>query len=201
MIKVVVAEDQDLVLGALAALLELDPEINVVGRSANGKSAMDVVTELSPDVLVTDIEMPGMTGIEIAQQIQGNTKLKTKVLIVTTFGRPGYLQRAMQAGVLGYLLKDTPADELATAVRRVAQGERVVTPDLIQQTWGAEDPLSDREREALRLAEKGQSSKQIARALGISPGTVRNYLHEAMQKLGVNNRIEAARLARTNGWL
>ena len=200
MISVVIAEDQDLVLGALAALLEMDPEISVVGRSPNGEEAKALIESQNPDVLVTDIEMPGLTGIEIAQHIQAQ-KLPTKVLIVTTFGRPGYLQRAMRGGVLGYLLKDTPADELASAVRRVARGERVVSSDLAAQAWGVDDPLTERERDALRLAETGQSSKEIARNLGISPGTVRNYLHEAMQKLGVNNRIEAARIARHNGWL
>lgn len=200
MINVVIAEDQDLVLGALAALLEMDSEISVVGRSPDGLEARELIESLNPDVLVTDIEMPGMTGIDIAQHIQTH-KLSTKVLIVTTFGRPGYLQRAMRSGVLGYLLKDTPADELASAVRRVARGERVVSSDLAAQAWGVDDPLTERERDALRLAETGQSSKEIARLLGISPGTVRNYLHEAMQKLGVNNRIEAARIARHNGWL
>ncbi|MEM7282279.1 MAG: response regulator transcription factor [Pseudomonadota bacterium] len=200
MIRVVIAEDQDLVLGALGALLEMDSGITVVGQSANGTEAMGLIETLKPDVVVTDIEMPGMTGLDIALRIQAE-KLTSRVLIVTTFGRPGYLQRAMRAGVLGYLLKDTPAEELSSAVRRVAQGERVVSSDLAAQAWGVEDPLTEREREALRLAETGQSSKEIARNLNISPGTVRNYLHEAMQKLGVNNRIEAARIARHHGWL
>ena len=200
MIRVVIAEDQDLVLGALGALLEMDGGITVVGQSTNGEEAMTLIEKLKPDVVVTDIEMPGMTGLDIALRIQSE-KLPSRVLIVTTFGRPGYLQRAMRGGVLGYLLKDTPAEELANAVRRVANGERVVSPDLAAQAWGVDDPLTEREREALRLAETGQSSKEIARNLSISPGTVRNYLHEAMQKLGVSNRIEAARIARHNGWL
>lgn len=200
MISIVIAEDQDLVLGALAALLELESDIHVVARCSDGNAAWEAIKSHQPDVLVTDIEMPGSTGLELAQNIRAEG-VNTKTLIVTTFGRPGYLQRAMTAGVLGYLLKDTPAEGLATAVRKVAQGERVVSTDLAAQVWGVEDPLSDRERAALRLAETGKSSKEIARVLGISPGTVRNYLHEAMQKLGVNNRIEAARLARANGWL
>lgn len=200
MIRVVIAEDQSMVLGALAALLALEPDMEIVGRAADGTTAWSLVQQVQPDVLLSDIEMPGITGLELATRIHA-AKLPTRVLIVTTFGRPGYLRRALDAGVRGYLLKDQPSDELAGAVRRVAAGQRVVAPELAESAWDAPDPLSDRERDVLRLAEQGQSNKEIADALGLSPGTVRNYLHEAAQKLGADNRVEAARIARSNGWL
>lgn len=200
MIRVVIAEDQGMVLGALAALLALEPDIEIAGRATDGASAWSLVERLQPDVLLSDIEMPGLTGFELAARIR-DAKLATRVLIVTTFGRPGYLRRALDAGVRGYLLKDQPSEELAGAVRRVAAGQRVVAPELAESAWDAPDPLSDRERDVLRLAEQGQSNKEIAEALGLSPGTVRNYLHEAAQKLGAENRVEAARIARSNGWL
>jgi two-component system response regulator DesR len=200
MIRVVLAEDQGMVLGALAALLALEPDIEIAGRAADGSTAWSLVQQLLPDVLLSDIEMPDLTGLELASRIQA-AKLPTRVLIVTTFGRPGYLRRALDAGVRGYLLKDQPSDELAGAVRRVAAGQRVVAPELAEAAWDAPDPLSDRERDVLRLAERGQSNKEIADTLGLSPGTVRNYLHEAAQKLGADNRVEAARIARSNGWL
>lgn len=200
MIRVVIAEDQGMVLGALAALLALEPDIEIAGRATDGASAWSLVQQLQPDVLLSDIEMPGLTGLELAARIR-DAKLPTRVLIVTTFGRPGYLRRALDAGVRGYLLKDQPSEELAGAVRRVAAGQRVVAPELVESAWDAPDPLSDRERDVLRLAEQGQSNKEIADALGLSPGTVRNYLHEAAQKLGADNRVEAARIARSNGWL
>jgi two-component system, NarL family, response regulator DesR len=155
---------------------------------------------LRPDVLVSDIEMPGATGLELAARIQA-AALRTRVLIVTTFGRPGYLRRAMDAGVRGYLLKDQPSEELAAAVRRVAAGQRVIAPELAEAAWSEPDPLSDRERAVLRLAEQGLGNKEIASMLGLAPGTVRNYLSEAGAKLGADNRIEAARIARANGWL
>ena len=200
MIRAIIAEDQALVLGAMAALLGLEPDIEVVARAADGASAWELVQQLRPDVLLSDIEMPGLTGIELAARIQA-AGLPTKVLIVTTFGRPGYLRRALEAGVRGYLLKDQPSDELAAATRRVAAGQRVIAPELAEASWGGSDPLSDRERQVLRLAEQGQSNKEIADELSLSPGTVRNYLHEAAQKLGAENRVEAARIARANGWL
>lgn len=200
MIRVLVAEDQNMVLGALAALLELDPGIEVVGRAQDGREALRLVRALEPDVLVTDIEMPEMTGLDIARCLY-QERATTRMLIVTTFGRPGYLRRAMDAGVKGYLLKDTPSEQLAAAVRQVAAGHRVIAPELVDAAWSEPDPLSERERQVLRLAEEGRSSKEIARALGISPGTTRNYLSEAAQKLGVSSRIEAARIARTKGWL
>jgi len=200
MIRVVVAEDQGMVLGALAALLSLEPDIEVVGRAPDGLAAWALVQRERPEVLLSDIEMPGLTGLELAARIQSE-RLPVRVLIVTTFGRPGYLRRALDAGVSGYLLKDQPSEELAAAVRRVALGQRVVAPELAEAAWGGTDPLSDRERAVLRLAEEGRSNKDIADALGLAPGTVRNYLHEAAHKLGADNRVEATRIARANGWL
>jgi two-component system response regulator DesR len=199
-IRVVVAEDQGMVLGALATLLGLEPDIEVVGRAADGTAAWALVQRERPDVLLSDIEMPGLTGLELAARIR-DAGLPVRVLIVTTFGRPGYLRRALDAGVRGYLLKDQPSEELAAAVRRVAADGRVVAPELAEAAWGGADPLSERERAVLRLAEEGRSNKEIADALGLSPGTVRNYLHEAAGKLGADNRVEAARIARANGWL
>ena len=200
MIRVVVAEDQGMVLGALATLLGLEPDIEVVGRAADGTAAWALVQRERPDVLLSDIEMPGLTGLDLAARIRDGG-LPVRVLIVTTFGRPGYLRRALDAGVRGYLLKDQPSEELAAAVRRVAAYGRVVAPELAEAAWGAPDPLSERERTVLRLAEEGRSNKEIAEALGLSHGTVRNYLHEAAGKLGADNRVEAARIARANGWL
>ncbi len=189
-----------MVLGALATLLSLEPDIEVVGRAPDGVAAWALVQRERPEVLLSDIEMPGLTGLELAARIQAG-KLPVAVLIVTTFGRPGYLRRALDAGVRGYLLKDQPSEELAAAVRRVAAGGRVVASELAEAAWDARDPLSERERGVLRLAEEGRSNKEIANALGLSPGTVRNYLHEAAGKLGADNRVEAARIARANGWL
>ena len=201
MIRVVVAEDQKLVLGALAALLGLEDDIEVVGRASDGPSALDLALALRPDVLVSDIEMPGLTGIDVAERLKSQ-HAATRVLIVTTFGRAGYLRRALEAGVRGYLLKDGPSSVLADAVRTVARGGRAIAPELEDVLWDAPaSPLTQRERGALRLAEEGRSNRDIATALDLSPGTVRNYLSEAAQKLGAANRVEAGRIARANGWL
>lgn len=200
-IRVVIAEDQGLVLAALATLLALEEDIDVVGRAADGAQALEAVRRLDPDVLVSDIEMPGMTGLEAAEALL-QARSRTRVVIVTTFGRAGYLRRAMDAGVRGYLLKDAPPDVLADAIRRVAAGGRAIAPELAEAAWDAPaDPLTDRERAVLRLAEEGRSNKEIARALALSPGTVRNYLSEAAAKLNAGSRIEASRAARENGWL
>jgi two-component system response regulator DesR len=200
-IRVLIAEDQAMVLGALAALLELEPDISVVGRAANGRDALDAVSRLSPNVLVTDIEMPLMTGLELAAALRTNQP-SVRTIILTTFARPGYLRRALDAGARGYLLKDRPAAELADAVRRVHGGLRVVDPALATEAWSAElDPLTDRERQILQRAGDGRSSSEIAAELHLSEGTVRNYLSEAIAKLGASNRVDAARIARVKGWL
>ena len=200
MIRVVIAEDQQLVLGALAALLTLEGDFVVVGQAVDGTSALELVEQEAPDILVTDIEMPGLTGLELATKV-GKLPIRTRVVIVTTFARPGYLRRAMAAGAAGYLLKDAPAAQLADGLRRVHRGGRAIDPELAVDAWGENDPLTDRERQVLRLAGEGRSSAEIGAALALSDGTVRNYLSEAIGKLGVGNRIEAARLAREKGWL
>jgi len=200
-IRVLIAEDQALVLGALAALLEMESDIEVVGRAPDGNTALQMVRELQPDILVSDIEMPGLSGIDLAERLKAE-RASTRVVIVTTFGRPGYLRRALDAGVRGYLLKDGPSTVLASAIRTVAAGGKAIAPELAEAVWDAgPDPLTDRERACLRLAEEGLPNREIAAALDLSPGTVRNYLSEAAQKLGGGNRIEAGRIARANGWL
>ena len=197
-IRVVIAEDQEMVLGALAALLEMEGDISVVAQARDGKQALEAVRIHRPDILITDIEMPEMTGLDAANAIKGDT---TRVIVVTTFARPGYLRRAMEAGASGYLLKARPARELADAVRRVHRGLRVIDPELASEAWMEADPLTDRERQVLRLAADGASTEAVAKKLNLSAGTVRNYLSEAIDKLGANNRIEAARIARSKGWL
>ncbi len=199
-IRVVIAEDQGMVLGALAALLEIEGDITVVARAKNGKEALRAVLTHKPDVFITDIEMPEMTGLDVAVELKRLHK-GTRVIILTTFARAGYLRRALDAGASGYLLKDMRAEELAEAVRRVQQGLRVIDPELATEAWGEPDPLTDRERQVLRLAGDGVTSLDIANDLGLSEGTVRNYLSEAISKLGAANRTEAARIARTKGWL
>jgi len=200
MIRVVIAEDQKMVLGALAALLEIDGDIEVVGRAQDGEEALAICRDKRPDVLLTDIEMPKMTGLELAAAIRRDT-LPTRVIILTTFARGGYLRRALESGASGYLLKDSPAEHLANAVRRVKAGGRVVDPELAAEAWSEPDPLTDRERQVLRMAGDGQTSADIASTLHLSEGTVRNYLSEAISKLGAGNRVEAARIAREKGWL
>lgn len=200
MIRVVLAEDQGMVLGAFASLLDLQADITVVATAANGDDALAAVREHRPDVLVTDIEMPGRTGLELAAELNSLGD-PTRVLIVTTFARSGYLRRAVDAGVAGYVLKDAPIGELAAALRRVHAGERVITPELAVAAWDAADPLTDRERELLRAVAKGASNAEIAARLFLAEGTVRNYLSSAMAKLGARNRTEAARTALTRGWL
>jgi two-component system response regulator DesR len=200
MIRVVIAEDQAMVLGALAALLEIEGDLEVVGRALDGEEALAICEKLRPDVLLTDIEMPKRTGLELAaavrQQFPG-----TRVIILTTFARAGYLRRALESGASGYLLKDSPAEQLANAVRRVHAGGRAVDPELAAEAWSEPDPLTDRERQVLRMAGEGQTSADIAGTLNLSEGTVRNYLSEAISKLGAGNRVEAARIAREKGWL
>ena len=200
-IRVLLAEDQTMLRGALAALLELERDIQIVAQAPNGREAVRLIREHTPDVLVTDIEMPEMTGLELAAALK-QSESKTRVIILTTFARPGYLRRALDAGARGYLLKERPVTELAEAIRRVHQGLRAVDPALAAEAWSAdEDPLSDRERQILQRAGDGRSSSEIATELHLSEGTVRNYLSEAIAKLGAANRVDAARIARTRGWL
>jgi len=200
MIKILIAEDQSMVLGALSALLDLEDDFTVVATAENGEQALSLIEQNDVDIVLTDIEMPQMTGIELAQALQ-RINHNAKVMILTTFTRSGYLRRAMDAGVKGYLLKDAPSDSLAQAVRQIYQGKVIVAPELITQAWGEVDPLTDKERKVLRLAYEGKSTEQISQAIYLSAGTVRNYLSEASSKLGAANRIEAARIAKQNGWL
>ena len=200
MIRVLIAEDQAMVLGALAALLEIEHDLEVVGRAPNGRVALDLARTTRPDVIVTDIEMPEMTGLELARAAKAEG-VTARVVILTTFARPGYLRRALDAGASAYLLKDAPADQLADAIRRVHAGSRVIDPALAAEAWSDADPLTDRERQVLRLAADGLSSPDIAATLSLTEGTVRNYLSEAINKLGARNRVEAANLARAKGWL
>ncbi|HET9183353.1 MAG TPA: response regulator transcription factor [Candidatus Angelobacter sp.] len=199
-IRVVIAEDQAMVLGALVALLELEADIKVVASARDGKLALDAVAQQRPDVLITDIEMPELSGLEVAGEIKRRNQ-RTRVIILTTFARPGYLRRALEAEASAYLLKDMPAEKLADAVRRVHRGLRVIDPELASEAWTEADPLTDRERQVLRLASDGMTTADIAASIGLSDGTVRNYLSEAISKVGAANRVEAARIAREKGWL
>ena len=200
MIRVYLAEDQSMVRGALAALLNFESDIEVIGSSGDGEDAWKHIRALRPDIALTDIEMPKMTGLELAQKIR-DSAMPCKIVILTTFARPGYLRRALEAGASGYLLKDSPSEKLADALRTVHRGGRAVDPELAVDAWSESDPLSDRERQVLRLAGEGMQANDIAEKLSLSHGTVRNYLSEAIGKLGVENRIEAYRIARQKGWL
>lgn len=203
MINLLIAEDQAMLLTTLATILELEEDINVVHQSADGQDALDFISNSdneSVDIVITDIEMPRMTGIELIQNIQSQG-LAIKSIIVTTFSRSGYLRRAMDAGVKGYLLKDSPSDELISAIRKIANGGKVIAAELLQDAWMETDPLTTNERKALQFARTGASTEEIAENLHLSAGTVRNYLSSACSKLDAKNRIEAARVAHQNGWL
>jgi two-component system response regulator DesR len=200
MIRIVLAEDQTMLLGALAALLEIEGDIDVVGRARDGEEAMKLVRQERPDVLLTDIEMPIRTGLDVAAAVH-QERLPTKVIILTTFARGGFLRRALEAGASGYLLKDSPAEQLANAIRRVHAGGRAIDPELAAEAWSEPDPLTERERQVLRLAAEGKTTSDIASSLSLSEGTVRNYLSEGISKVGGQNRVEAARIAREKGWL
>lgn len=200
MIRLFLAEDQTLLLGALGALLDLEDDLEVVGRASDGEAARRDIPAGEPDIVLTDIEMPGLTGLDLAEWL--HTDLSgVKVVILTTFARPGYLRRALEAGVRGYLLKDTPAEKLADAMRRIHAGERVIAPELALTAFDSTDPLTDRERQVLKLAGEGLGNAEIGRRLHLAEGTVRNYLSEAIGKLDAENRIEAYRIARDQGWL
>ena len=200
MIKILIAEDQSMVLGALSALLDLEQEFNVIANAKNGKEAFTLAQQLEVDIVLTDIEMPEMTGIELALELQ-RIKHPAKVMILTTFARGGYLRRAMDAGVKGYLLKDAPSDSLADAVRKIHAGKVIVAPELVTEAWSDIDPLTEKERKVLRLALEGKTTEEISNTIHLSPGTVRNYLSEAASKLGAKNRVEAGRIAKQKGWL
>ena len=200
-ITVVLAEDQGILRSSLTVMLGIEPDIQVVASAADGTEALRAVGLHLPAVLVTDIEMPQLTGLDLAARVK-ELYPATRVLILTTFARPGYLRRALDAGAIGYLLKDCPSTEMAEAVRRVARGERVIDPGLAAESWSADaGPLTEREREVLRRAGEGESTAELARTLRLTEGTIRNYLSEAISKVGAHNRTEAARIARGKGWL
>jgi two-component system response regulator DesR len=201
MIRVLLAEDQAMVRGALAALLTLEGDIEIVAEVGRGDEVVVVARATQPDVALLDIEMPGLDGISAAAQLHAQLP-SCRVLILTTFGRPGYLRQAMESGVVGFLLKDAPAVQLATAIRRAVAGERVVDPSLAMAALSeGNNPLTERERAVLASATRGASIAEIANSLFLSEGTVRNYLSVAIQKLGAKNRIEAAHIAEQKGWL
>jgi two-component system, NarL family, response regulator DesR len=200
-IRVLLAEDQSMVRGAMAALLAMEPDLDVVAQVASGDAVVAEALRVRPDVAVLDIEMPGMDGLSAAAALR--TALPAcRVLIVTTFGRPGYLRQAMEAGALGFVLKDAPAAELAAAIRNVAAGRRSVDPALALDALSeGSNPLTEREREVLRATTEQATVAEIAASMTLSEGTVRNHLSAAIQKVGARNRAEAARLARDKGWL
>jgi len=201
MIRVLVAEDQAMVRGALAALLRLQKDIEVVGEAGRGDEVVAAAVAARPDVVLLDIELPGVDGLTAAAALR-EALPASRVVMLTTFGRIGYLRRAIDAGAVGFLLKDAPATELATAIRRVMAGERVVDPGLALTALSeGESPLTTREREVLAAAIDGATIKDIAARLFLTEGTVRNHLSVAIQKVGGRNRIEAARIAEQKGWL
>lgn len=197
--NILLAEDQAMIRTALASLLRLEADFTVA-EAADGSAALKLLQQQHFDLLLTDIEMPGKSGIELAQYIQ-QQKLPAKVVIITTFGRAGYVKRAMDAGVGGFLLKDAPVEQLVHAMQQVMAGKKVVDSELLLNSLGEQDPLTDKERQALRLAAEGKSTSEIASTLYIAEGTARNYLSEAISKLNAANRIDAARIARQKGWL
>lgn len=200
MIRIIIGEDQGLLRGALATLLSLEDDIDVIGQAENGDRALDLIRQLEPDIAILDIEMPLKTGLDIAEIVKSEA-LPCRIVMLTTFARPGYFQRATAAGVAGYLLKETPSEHLAAAIRQVHAGQKVISPELSLVMWENPSPLSPREQEVLRYAAQGLSMQEIGQKLFLSHGTVRNYMSEAISKLGASNRIEAIRIAEEKGWL
>lgn len=197
MIRIVIAEDQRMLLGALGSLLSLEDDMEVVGQAANGEEAIALVQTLQPDVCIMDIEMPLKTGLEAAEELKDSG---CKVIILTTFARTGYFQRAIKAKVSGYLLKDSPSEELASSIRSIMAGRRVYAPELMDDFYSEENPLTEREKDVLELVADGKNTKQIAEELQIKNGTVRNYISTIFDKLEVKNRIEAISQSKEKGW-
>ncbi len=204
MIKVYLVEDQALVRDAIAALLGLDFNIEIIGQASNGQDALNAIealdSDLHPDIILTDIEMPTMNGIELSEKIAAKFPA-IKMVIMTTFSRAGYIRRALTAGVKGFILKEAPSEELINALKKVMQGQKVIDPELAINALDDSDPLTDKERKALKLASDGLKTSDIAKQLFISEGTTRNYLSDAIAKLNATNRIDAARIAKQKGWL
>ena len=199
MIRIVIAEDQGMLLGAMNSLLSLEDDLEVVGLAKNGEEAVSLVNELQPDICIMDIEMPVMTGLDAAEALKGSA---CKIIILTTFARPGYFERARKAGVYGYLLKDSPIEELVNSIRVVMDGRRLYAPELVDIVYEheTENPLTDRESQVLELVAEGKTTKEIAAELFLSAGTVRNYISTILDKLNVGNRIEAIARFKEKGW-
>ncbi|WP_042462584.1 response regulator transcription factor [Neobacillus dielmonensis] len=200
MIRLFIAEDQRMLLSALGSLLDLETDMKVIGQATSGEEALKAILELEPDVCLMDIEMPVMNGLEVAEELVRRSSV-SKVIILTTFARPGYFERAVKAGVQGYLLKDGEIDELADAIRKVVNGKRIFSPELTVNVFREENPLTPKEQEILKLAALGKTTKEITKELYLSSGTVRNYISEIIHKLGAKNRTEAASIAEKKGWI
>ncbi|GAB3049054.1 response regulator [Virgibacillus ainsalahensis] len=197
MIRIVIAEDQGMLLGALGALLDLEEDMEVVGKARNGEEALTLVKQRQPDVCIMDIEMPLKSGLDAAEEL---TDHPCKVIVLTTFARTGYFERARNAGISGYLLKDSPSEELANAIRTIMNGRKVYAPELVDMAYDNANPLTEREEQVIRLIAEGKNTKQIAKELYITNGTVRNYVSVILDKLNVSNRIEAISRFKENGW-
>lgn len=198
MIRIIIAEDQRMMLGALGSLLDLEDDLEVVGQARNGEEAIEMVIQLNPDVFITDIEMPVKSGLDASEELRDHS---CKIIILTTFARSGYFERARKAGVSGYLLKDSPSEELANSIRLVMDGRRIYAPELVDLAYSVdENPLTDREHQVLELIADGKNTKDIANELYITTGTVRNYISVILDKLDVTNRIEAISRFKEKGW-
>lgn len=197
MIRIVIAEDQRMVLGALGSLLDLEEDMEVVGKANNGEEALKLIHQLQPDICIMDIEMPVKSGLDAAEELK---EVNCKVIILTTFARSGYFERARKAGVSGYLLKDSPSEELANSIRTIMDGRRIYAPELVDIAFEEDNPLTERESQVLELIADGKSTKEIAGELYLTTGTVRNYISVILDKLDVGNRIEAISRFKEKGW-
>jgi len=198
--KIVIAEDQGMLRGAISRLLGMEPDIEIVGEADNGEHALQLIRKLSPDIAVLDIEMPLLSGLDVAEKLKAEDS-SCQVAIVTTFAKSGYYQRAVHAGVMGYLLKDAPVSELAVSLRKIYYGRRVFSPHLTFSIYEDLNPLTDRESELLTYLKEGYSVSEISKLLYLSPGTIRNYISEILQKLEAKNRIDAVAIAQSKGWI
>lgn len=198
MIRIVIAEDQGMLLGALGSLLELETDMEVVGKAKNGEEAITIVKEQKPDICIMDIEMPIKSGLDAAEELKDGT---CKVIVLTTFARTGYFERARKAQVSGYLLKDSPSEDLASSIRTIMEGRRIYAPELVDMAYEQENPLTEREEQVVKLIADGKNTKEIASELFLTNGTVRNYVSVILDKLEVGNRIEAISKVKEKGWL
>ncbi|MDQ0058788.1 response regulator transcription factor [Paenibacillus harenae] len=198
--KIIIAEDQGMLRGAISRLLALESDIEIVGEAGNGEQALELIRKQEADIVILDIEMPILSGLEVAEKMKDDG-IECRVVIVTTFARAGYYQRAVRAGVRGYLLKDAPVADLAEALRRIYAGGRAFSPHLTFSMLGEINPLTERESEVLTHLKQGYSVAEISKLLFLSPATIRNYISEILQKLEARNRIDAVAIAESKGWL